>query len=134
MHPAVRKLDILAMRRRSYARKNLTVQGVFQEVHFDGHEKLTSAALRMGPVGIAVYGARDKGSSVTATPVAVPDARQSVIVGHLYLDFVQEFGGKYMIIEFLAPFLCSLMSQPVRFKSRLIKVPKPARCTRRTRP
>ncbi|KAJ6474307.1 hypothetical protein C8R45DRAFT_935705 [Mycena sanguinolenta] len=72
-------------------RKNLTAQGVFQEVHFDGHEKLSSAALRMGP-GIAVYGARDKDSSVAASLVAVPDARQSVIVGHLYLDFVQEFG------------------------------------------
>ncbi|KAJ6495490.1 hypothetical protein C8R45DRAFT_824118 [Mycena sanguinolenta] len=73
-------------------RKNLTAQGVFQEVHFDGHEKLSSAALCMGPVGIAVYGARDKGSSVAASLVAVPDARQSVVVGHLYLDFIQEFG------------------------------------------
>ncbi|KAJ6474303.1 hypothetical protein C8R45DRAFT_1160581 [Mycena sanguinolenta] len=73
-------------------RKNLTAYGVLQEVHFDGHEKLATAALRMGPVGISIYAGRDKGSGIVVTLVAVPDARQSGTVGHVYLDFIQDFG------------------------------------------
>ncbi|KAJ7478048.1 hypothetical protein B0H11DRAFT_1726137 [Mycena galericulata] len=73
-------------------RKNLTAQGVFQEVHCDGHEKLSSAALQMGPVGIAIYAFRDKGSGVACDLRAVPDARHAVVVGHLYLDLILEFG------------------------------------------
>ncbi|KAJ6590245.1 hypothetical protein B0H10DRAFT_1961177 [Mycena sp. CBHHK59/15] len=66
--------------------------GVFQELHCDGHEKLVSAALKMGPIGISIYGFRDKASGIVCTLEAVPDARQSVVVGHLYLDLVEEFG------------------------------------------
>ncbi|KAJ7621922.1 hypothetical protein DFH06DRAFT_1009665 [Mycena polygramma] len=73
-------------------RKNLTAQGVFQEVHCDGHEKLASAALKMGPVGISIYGFREKATGLVAHLVTVPDARQSVVIGHIYLDFVEEFG------------------------------------------
>ncbi|KAJ7715227.1 hypothetical protein DFH07DRAFT_1015377 [Mycena maculata] len=73
-------------------RKNLTAQGVFQELHCDGHEKLGSAALRMGPVGIAIYGFRDKGSGTDCGLRAVPDARHAVVIGHLYLYLVLEFG------------------------------------------
>ncbi|KAJ6572927.1 hypothetical protein B0H10DRAFT_1839008, partial [Mycena sp. CBHHK59/15] len=73
-------------------RKNLTAQGVFQELHCDGHEKLASAALKMGPIGISIYSFRDKASGIVCTLEAVPDARQSVVVGHLYLDLVEEFG------------------------------------------
>ncbi|KAJ7908244.1 hypothetical protein B0H13DRAFT_2498450 [Mycena leptocephala] len=73
-------------------RKNLTAQGVFQELHWDGHEKLSSAALKMGPVGIAIYGSRDKASTIVPCLVAVPDARHSAVVGHIYLDCVEEFG------------------------------------------
>ncbi|KAJ6517188.1 hypothetical protein C8R47DRAFT_1254494 [Mycena vitilis] len=47
-------------------RKNLTAQGVFQEVHCDGHEKLASAALKMGPVGISIYGFREKATGLVA--------------------------------------------------------------------
>jgi hypothetical protein len=78
-------------------RRNLTAQGVFQELHFDGHEKLATAALRMGPIGISVYGAQDKGSGIVPILVAVPDARQSVVVGHIYLDLIEEFGGQYIL-------------------------------------
>ncbi|KAK7046463.1 hypothetical protein R3P38DRAFT_2508022 [Favolaschia claudopus] len=73
-------------------RKNLTAIGVFQELHFDGHEKLCSAALEMGPVGISIYGGRDKGSSIAADLTVVPDARQAVVIGHWYLDFLEKFG------------------------------------------
>ncbi|KAJ6611237.1 hypothetical protein B0H10DRAFT_1809969 [Mycena sp. CBHHK59/15] len=73
-------------------RKNLRALGVFQELHFDGHEKLSSAALQMGPVGLAIYGSRDQASGVACSLSCVPDARHSVIVGHLYLDLVLECG------------------------------------------
>ncbi|KAJ7133795.1 hypothetical protein C8R46DRAFT_1235384 [Mycena filopes] len=73
-------------------RKNLTAQGVFQELHCDGHEKIATAALKMGPVGISIYGQRDKASGIIAQLVAVPDARHAIVVGHLYLDCVEEFG------------------------------------------
>ncbi|KAJ6538057.1 hypothetical protein B0H19DRAFT_1217911 [Mycena capillaripes] len=80
-------------------RKNLTAQGVFQELHWDGHEKLSSAALKMGPVGIAIYGSRDKASTIVPYLVAVPDARHSAVVGHIYLDCVEEFGGKSFALQ-----------------------------------
>ncbi|KAJ7921356.1 hypothetical protein B0H13DRAFT_2230598 [Mycena leptocephala] len=73
-------------------RKNLTGQGVFQELHFDGHEKLSSAALKMGQVGISIYGSRDHVSGVACNLRAVPDARHAVVIGHVYLDLVLEFG------------------------------------------
>ncbi|KAJ7277244.1 hypothetical protein C8J57DRAFT_1434370 [Mycena rebaudengoi] len=73
-------------------RKNLTAIGVFQEVHCDGHEKLSSAALKMGPVSIPIYGFRDKASGLVCHLVVVPDARHAVVIGHVYLDFITEFG------------------------------------------
>ncbi|KAJ7100702.1 hypothetical protein B0H15DRAFT_876835 [Mycena belliarum] len=73
-------------------RKNLTALGVFQEVHCDGHEKLSTAALRMGPVGLSDYGYRDKATGLVAYLVVVPDARHSAVIGHVFLDFVQEHG------------------------------------------
>jgi hypothetical protein len=82
-------------------RKNLTSQGVFQELHFDGHEKLSSAALKMGQVGISIYGSRDHVSGVACNLRAVPDARHAVVIGHVYLDLVLEFGGESFI--FLHP-------------------------------
>ncbi|KAJ7486808.1 hypothetical protein FB451DRAFT_1534883 [Mycena latifolia] len=73
-------------------RKNLTAIGVFQELHCDGHEKLATAALKMGPVGISMYGYRDKGSGTVAHLVAVPDARHSVVIRHIFLDLVEDHG------------------------------------------
>ncbi|KAJ7728434.1 hypothetical protein DFH07DRAFT_782221 [Mycena maculata] len=73
-------------------RKNLTAQGVYQELHCDGHEKLGSAALRMGPVGISVYRFREKVGGLVTHLVAVRDARKSVVIGHVYLDCVESTG------------------------------------------
>ncbi|KAF8178853.1 hypothetical protein K438DRAFT_1604419, partial [Mycena galopus ATCC 62051] len=73
-------------------RKNLTSQGILQELHFDGHEKLSRAALKMGPVGIAIYGGREKAAGLVCTLRAVPDARHAVVIGHVYLDTVIELG------------------------------------------
>ncbi|KAJ7113473.1 hypothetical protein C8R44DRAFT_930096 [Mycena epipterygia] len=73
-------------------RKNLTAIGVFQELHCDGHEKLATLALKMGPVGISIYGFRDKGAGIVADLRCVPDARHAVVIGHVYLDLVLEHG------------------------------------------
>ncbi|KAJ6614263.1 hypothetical protein B0H10DRAFT_2266519 [Mycena sp. CBHHK59/15] len=62
------------------------------EIHFDGHEKLNFKALRMGPVGIDIYGSRCHSSSKMIKFLVVPNARCSSTVGHYYLDLVEENG------------------------------------------
>ncbi len=68
--------------------------GVFQEVHCDGHEKLNSKALRMGSVSIDIYGMRCHSSGKILFEVVVPNARCSSTVGHIYLDFVAKYLSK----------------------------------------
>jgi hypothetical protein len=74
-------------------RGNLTSLGVFHEVNMDGHEKLSGTALQMGVAGIPIYGIRDKCSGAILHLVVVPNARLAVAIGHVYLDFVEAFGG-----------------------------------------
>jgi hypothetical protein len=50
-------------RRQLKKRGHLTDTGVYYGLHFDGHEKLNFKALRMGPVGIDIYGSRYYSSS-----------------------------------------------------------------------
>lgn len=71
--------------------------GVFQEVHCDGHEKLNTKALRMGPVSIDIYGMRCHSSGKLLHYTVVPNARCSSTVGHIYLDFVEKYGSEYII-------------------------------------
>lgn len=87
-----------AGRRKKLLRKNLVSLGVFHEVNMDGHEKLSSQALKMGPVSIPIYGIRDKWSGALLRLVCVPNARYAVAIGHIYLDFVEEFGGMQDIL------------------------------------
>jgi hypothetical protein len=75
----------------------LTDTGVYYEVHFDGHEKLNFKALRMGSVGIVIYGSRYHSSSKMIKFPVVPNARCSSTVGHYYLDLVEENGGKFVL-------------------------------------
>ncbi|KAJ7263852.1 hypothetical protein C8J57DRAFT_1436287 [Mycena rebaudengoi] len=79
-------------RRQPKQRGHLTDTGVYYELHFDGHEKLNFKALRMGPVGIDIYGSRCHSSSKMVKFLAVPNARCSSTVGHYYLDLVEEYG------------------------------------------
>lgn len=81
-------------RRRKIIRKNLVSLGVFHEVNMDGHEKLSSKALKMGPASIPIYGIRDKWSGAILHLVCVPNARLAVAIGHVYLDFVESYSGK----------------------------------------
>ncbi|KAJ6629945.1 hypothetical protein B0H10DRAFT_2160444 [Mycena sp. CBHHK59/15] len=71
---------------------HLTDTGVFYELHFDGHEKLNFKALRMGPVGINIYGTCCHSSSRMVKFLVVPNACCSSTVGHYYLDLVEENG------------------------------------------
>ncbi|KAJ7093607.1 hypothetical protein C8R44DRAFT_645917 [Mycena epipterygia] len=72
---------------------HLTDTRVFYELHFDGHEKLNFKALQMGPVGIDIYGARCHSSSKMVKFLVVPNGCCSSMVGHYYLDLVEQYGG-----------------------------------------
>ncbi|EPQ56805.1 hypothetical protein GLOTRDRAFT_104539 [Gloeophyllum trabeum ATCC 11539] len=72
-------------------RKQLTSPGVFGELNMDGHQKLNSQALNMGPVGFEFYGMRDKFSGAILYLVVVPNSRTAVAIGHVYLDFVEQY-------------------------------------------
>ncbi|KAK7013005.1 hypothetical protein R3P38DRAFT_3007997 [Favolaschia claudopus] len=73
-------------------RGHLTDTGVYYELHFDGHEKFNFKGLRMGPVGIDIYGSRCHSSSRMVKFLTVPNARCSSTVGHYYLDLVEDNG------------------------------------------
>lgn len=68
--------------------------GPFHEVSADGHEKLGHQALQMGEIGLPIYAYKDKWSDYLFLLRVVPDARTPGTIGHLFLDFVQEMGGK----------------------------------------
>ncbi|KAJ3780282.1 hypothetical protein GGU10DRAFT_279651 [Lentinula aff. detonsa] len=67
-------------------------EGIFQEVHCDGHEKMNAKALRMGPVSIDIYGMQCHSSGKILHEFVVPNARCSSTIGHIYLDFVSKYG------------------------------------------
>ncbi|KAF8144945.1 hypothetical protein K438DRAFT_1910892 [Mycena galopus ATCC 62051] len=79
-------------KRQPKQRGHLTDTGVYYELHFDGHEKLNFKALRMGPVGIDIYGSRCHSSSQMVKFMAVPNAHCSSTVGHYYLNLVEKHG------------------------------------------
>lgn len=79
-------------RRKKLQRKNLVSLGVFHEVNMDGHEKLSSQALKMGPASIPIYAGREKYSGAILRMECVPDARQSIAVGHFYIDLIEDYG------------------------------------------
>ncbi|KAJ7198535.1 hypothetical protein GGX14DRAFT_374113 [Mycena pura] len=72
-------------------RGQLKALGVMEEVHCDGHEKLGAKALKMGQVGIPIYGFRDHTGMFQYLTV-VPNDRDEMTIGHTYLDFVEERG------------------------------------------
>ncbi|OSD03275.1 hypothetical protein PYCCODRAFT_256220 [Trametes coccinea BRFM310] len=69
-------------------RKVLTCKGSHHELSVDGHEKLGPAALAMGGVGFHIYAGRDKNGGAAVEGRVVPNARQSAVVCHIYLDYV----------------------------------------------
>lgn len=75
-------------------RVSLSAIGPFHEVSADGHEKLSKQALQMGDISLPIYAYKDKWSDDLLKIDTVPDCRTARAVGHLFLDFVEENGGK----------------------------------------
>ncbi|KAL0563780.1 hypothetical protein V5O48_018282, partial [Marasmius crinis-equi] len=76
-------------KRNKISRGQLFMLGPWQELHGDGHEKLSSTALRIGLVGIGIYGFCQHVRKIELL-CAVPDARQGDAVGHLHLDVIEK--------------------------------------------
>ncbi|KAI0739704.1 hypothetical protein C8Q80DRAFT_198952 [Daedaleopsis nitida] len=72
----------------------LTSRGINHEGSADGHEKFSSQALQMGPVGFGIYAFRDKASGRVLHGVVVPNARKATTIGHVYLDMASLRRGK----------------------------------------
>lgn len=70
----------------------LQSKGLHHEYSADGHEKLSSMALQMGPVGMGIYAFREKLSGRPMHMVVVPNARLSAAVAHIYVDMVSKNG------------------------------------------
>jgi hypothetical protein len=68
--------------------------GPFHEISADGHEKLNAQALRMGDISLPIYAYRDKWSGFILKLLLLPDSRLSGAIGHVYLDLVEEYGGR----------------------------------------
>lgn len=79
-------------------RMPLSALGPFHEVAGDGHEKLGALALDMGGLGLPIYGYREKWSGTALMLKVVPDCRSPGVVGHLYIDLIEEYGGAYTFI------------------------------------
>ncbi|TFK17581.1 hypothetical protein FA15DRAFT_661343, partial [Coprinopsis marcescibilis] len=74
-------------------RGQLMSAGPLREVNCDGHEKLGNMALRMGDIGLPIYGYRDKWSGYILKLIVIPDARKAAPMAHIYLDLIAELGG-----------------------------------------
>jgi hypothetical protein len=74
--------------------------------------KLNFKALRMGSVGIDIYGSRCHSSSRMVKFLVVPNARCSSTIGHYYLDLVEQNGRVCYIHAFY------LYLHPAQFSSR----------------
>ncbi|KAJ6543776.1 hypothetical protein DFH09DRAFT_1321960 [Mycena vulgaris] len=73
-------------------RQSLSAIGPYHEICADGHEKLAALALKMGDIGLPIYGWKDKWTADLLKAVVVPDCRTAGAVGHLYLDYLEETG------------------------------------------
>ncbi|KAJ6461638.1 hypothetical protein DFH09DRAFT_1254948 [Mycena vulgaris] len=78
--------------RKKIKRAQLKAHGTWQEIHCDGHEKLGALALQMGGVGLPIYGMKDKWGSEILYLSVIPDDRHSDVIGHVFLDFIEEYG------------------------------------------
>lgn len=66
-------------------------QGIWQEVHCDGHEKLGKQALMMGYVGLPIYGMKEHWADAILYLKVLPNDHLADAIGHAYLDFVEYF-------------------------------------------
>lgn len=98
----------------------LTSIGPFHEVCGDGHEKLGAQALKLGnDVGISIYTYKDKFSDVVLKASVVRHCRSPAAIGHLYLDFIEEYGGEQSC--FHAILISECLPQPFPYKQHSIR-------------
>lgn len=81
-------------RKATIPRTALTSVGPFREISSDGHEKLAHLALRMGDLGFPIYAFKDKWSDFLLYIRVLPNARTLRALAHLFLDFIEEYGGR----------------------------------------
>ncbi len=77
---------------RMIQRTPLDCIGPGHQVHCDGHEKLSAAALQMGSVSLSIYAYKDQFSSNCLHMRVLPNVRRSLIIGHAFLDWVEASG------------------------------------------
>jgi hypothetical protein len=85
--------------RKKIKHAQLKAHGIWQEIHCDGHEKLGALALQMGGVGLPIYGMKDKWGSEILYLVVVPDDRHADAIGHVFLDFIETYGGTALLFS-----------------------------------
>ncbi|KAG1853953.1 hypothetical protein F4604DRAFT_1591403, partial [Suillus subluteus] len=66
--------------------------GPWHQQHADGHEKLSAQALKMGDVTLPIYAFKDQFSTFVPYMRCLPNVRLSNIIGHVFLDLVEEYG------------------------------------------
>ncbi|EIN11852.1 hypothetical protein PUNSTDRAFT_63217 [Punctularia strigosozonata HHB-11173 SS5] len=91
-HPEGAALRYPGGRTKVKQRGFLRAFGPFHEWHADGHEKLSSKALRIGPVGMGIYGITDKWTRQIIHTKCYPDVRHAAAVGHILADTISEVG------------------------------------------
>ncbi|KAI1794272.1 hypothetical protein LXA43DRAFT_883738, partial [Ganoderma leucocontextum] len=72
--------------------------GPMHQVHVDGHEKLSSQALRLGTVTLPIYGYKDLWGGYVLDLVVLPNVRLASTCAHLHLDFAETHGAVPMTI------------------------------------
>ncbi|KAJ4492029.1 hypothetical protein C8J55DRAFT_533979 [Lentinula edodes] len=77
---------------RRLIRQNRTQLQSIGPYRWNGHEKLTALAVKMGELGISIYGYKDRWSDNLLYLVCVPESRSAAAGGHIFLDFVTEVG------------------------------------------
>ena len=75
--------------------------GPMHQVHIDGHEKLSSQALRLGPVSLPIYAYRVLWGGYLLLLVVLPSVRLASTCAHLHLDFAETYGGEYFFCRFV---------------------------------
>ena len=72
-------------------RKPLTALGIWHSVSGDGHEKLSSQALDMGPISLPIYAFKEKWSNYLLHIVVAPNVWNAATIGLVYLDFIEKY-------------------------------------------
>lgn len=76
--------------------------GPWHQIHWDGHEKISSQALNMGGVGLPVYAGKDQFSSFVPIMWVVPNVRLGDTIGHLFLDIVEDYRCTFWCFHFVS--------------------------------